>query len=80
MTEVANVVQSEVRLAVTALPAYEREFYLPQLIEGFAYNVSLEQDLIVVEIPVLDLTYVRFMQNATPYTISVGFNRFTKEA
>ncbi|MBU1198310.1 MAG: pilus assembly protein [Nanoarchaeota archaeon] len=77
MTELSNVVATEIRLAGSFNDYYSREFYIPYVVSGYEYSISLQnQNEIVISSE--DLSYVLFLDINVSGDIDKGINLINK--
>lgn len=78
MDQVINLVETEILFAESAEGNFEREFFLPQNLEGFTYEISLndERELFI---RYKELERVHFFTRDIHGQINLGYNLVVKE-
>lgn len=76
MTQVGNVVATEVRLAAQVGDGYKRDFTIPLTLHGRPYNISIEDrwDLVL---KFEDMQYIEFLELPVDGEIKKGLNIVT---
>ncbi|MBU1975093.1 MAG: hypothetical protein KKG59_01675 [Nanoarchaeota archaeon] len=79
LREVNNLIKNEVRTANYFEDGYIREFWIPRLINGKTYDITVSDDGYEVYLEISGIEYIDFLDNETAGSLDLGTNTICKK-